>query len=166
MAGRGECAPDHVQEVLQMMSGRVYAIGLARVLFIFVVVIPALAVGLLYAIEMTRGRSSGGLILEYAILFLGTPLWLLCFAIALWQVVSRRARTVRLPFWVSPLVLVLLAADWRFVFSFNWSFLRPAWSFCAADHAGVLVLVPFRLQRSLLRTRRAPFRFVKLGTDL
>jgi hypothetical protein len=89
-------------------------------MFIFVVVIPALAVGLIYAIEATRSRSGNGLIWEYAILFLGIPVWLLCFAIALWQAVNPRVRTVGLPFWVSLLVLVLLAADWHSALTFKY----------------------------------------------
>jgi hypothetical protein len=121
MAACGERAPDQVQEVLQMMSGRAYAIRLALVVFIFAVVIPALAVGLLYVIEATRSRSGNGLVWEYFIIFLGTPLWPLCFAIALWQAVYPRTRTIGLPFWMSLLVLILLAADWRFFLSIQWS---------------------------------------------
>jgi hypothetical protein len=106
-----------------MMSGRAYAIRLAQVVSIFAVVIPALAVAVLYAIETTRGGGSVGLILEYFIMFVGGLLWLLCFASALWRTAYRRTRTIGLPFWVSLLVLILLAAeDWRFFISFGWSF--------------------------------------------
>jgi hypothetical protein len=121
MAAYGERAPDQVQEVLQMMSGRAYAIRLALVVFIFAVVIPALAMGLLYAIEATRSPSGNGVIWEVVIVFLGIPMWLLGFAIVLWHVVYPRTRTIGLPFWMSLLVLILLAADLRFFDSIRWS---------------------------------------------
>jgi hypothetical protein len=108
----------------------------------------ALAVGLLYAIEATRGRSSGGLMLEYVIIFLGTPLWLLCLAIALWRVVYPRALTIGLPFWVPLLILVLLAADWRFVFSFNWSFIRPFFTPFLFGAFALLIALAFWPQRA------------------
>ena len=128
-----------------MMSGRAYAIRLALVVFIFSVVIPALAVGLLYAIEATRSRSGNGLVFEYFILFLGTPLWLLCFAIALGRAVHQRARTVGLPFWVSLLVLILLAADWRI--SFQWSF-RPFFAPLPGGAFALLIALAFWPERA------------------
>jgi hypothetical protein len=121
MAACGERAPDQVQEVLQMMSGRAYAIRLALVAFIFAVVIPALAVGLADAIGPTLRPGGYGVLWGVVIIFLGIPLWWLCFAIALWRVVYPRTRTIGLPFWMPPLVLILLAADWRFLRDIQWS---------------------------------------------
>ena len=70
--------------------------------------------GLLYASEAIVGDRNEGLIWAYLIiLFLGIPAWLVAFAVVLWQVVHPRTRTIGLPFWVTPLVLILLAADWR-----------------------------------------------------
>jgi hypothetical protein len=147
LPGRRDPAPDQVQEALQMMSGRAYAIRLTQVVFIFAVVIPALAVGLVYAIEATRSRSGNGLVWEYIIIFLGTPLWLLCFAIALGQVVHRRARTVGLPFWVSLLVLIQLAADGGFFLSFQWSF-RPFFAPFLLGAFALLIALAFWPERA------------------
>ncbi|MGA2126394.1 MAG: hypothetical protein ABSG76_09605 [Xanthobacteraceae bacterium] len=97
-----------------MMSGRAYAIRLAQVVSIFAVVIPALAVAVLYAIWTTHDGDGIGIFFEFVIMFVGGLLWLLCFAGALWRTVYRRTRTIGLPFWVSLLVLILLAEeDWR-----------------------------------------------------
>jgi hypothetical protein len=122
MAACGESAPAQGQEVLQMMSGRAYAIRLALTVFLFTVVIPALGAGLLYAIEATRSPGDWGVVLGVFIIFLGIPAWLVAFAVVLWQVVHPRTRTIGLPFWMPPLVLILLAADWRIMG--DWSYVH------------------------------------------
>jgi hypothetical protein len=150
MAACGERAPAQGQKVLQMMSGRAYAIRLALVVFIFAVVIPALGVGLLYAIEVTRWRGGDGIILGFfLILFLGIPAWLVGFVSALWLVVHPRTRTVGLPFWVTLLVLILLAAEWQF----QWS-VRPSAPFLLGAVALLIALAfwPERAEGASPRT--------------
>jgi hypothetical protein len=97
-----------------MTSGRAYAIRLALMVFIFVVVIPAVIAALaIYGLE--SARNTGDLIWGFIIFVAVVLLWVPCFAIALWLVVYRRTRTIGLPFWISLLVLILLAADWQFL---------------------------------------------------
>jgi len=136
-----------------MMSGRAYAIRLILVVFIFAVVIPALAAGLLYAIEATRSPSGNGLLFEVFIIFLGIPLWVLGFAVALWQAVYPRTRSIGLPFWISPLVLILLAADLQFVSFSMWS-PRPFGPFLLGACA-LLIALAFWPERAEGASRRS-----------
>jgi hypothetical protein len=99
-----------------MMSGRAYAIRLALVVFIFAVVMPpVLAVLAFYSLAAAAAHSARDLVWGFIIFLAIAPLWVLCFAIALWLAVYPRTRTIGLPFWMPLLVLILLAADWRFL---------------------------------------------------
>src|SRR5882672_310364 len=104
-----------------MMSARAYAIRLALLLLIFVIVIPGGVAGLLYAMEHSSGARGAALGFGYVAYFIGIPLWVLGFGIALWLTARARVQTVGLPNWVSLSLVVLVLADWRF---FLWMF-RP-----------------------------------------
>jgi hypothetical protein len=97
-----------------MMSGRAYAVRLALVVFIFVVVMPpALAVLAFFSVE--AARDVGDIVWGFIIFVAIVLLWVPGFAVALWLAVYPRTRTIGLPFWMPLLVLILLAADWRFL---------------------------------------------------
>jgi hypothetical protein len=152
MAACGERAPDQVQDVLQMMSGRAYAIRLALVVFIFAVVMPAVIAALtIYGLELARDGSD--LVWGFIIFVAITLLWVPCFAIALWLAVYPRTRTIGLPFWMSLLVLILLAADWRLIDSVLWS-LRPFAPFLLGAFALLIALAfwPERAEGASPRT--------------
>ena len=93
-----------------MTSGRAYAIRLALVVFIFVVVTPpALAALAFFSVEVAR--DAGDLVWGFMIVVAIVLLWVPGFAVALWLTVYPRTRTIGLPFWMPLLVLILLAAD-------------------------------------------------------
>jgi hypothetical protein len=125
------------------MSARAYAIRLALLIVIFVVVIPGAVVGLLAALNASPEGRNAGLGFAYAAFFLGIPLWILSFAIACWWTASARARAVGFPFWVALSLFALVAADWRFVF---WMFGHTSWFLWAA--AALLVSLLFLPDRS------------------
>jgi len=107
-----------------MTSGRAYAIRLALVVFIFVVVTPpALAALAFFSVEVAR--DAGDLVWGFMIVVAIVLLWVPGFAVALWLTVYPRTRTIGLPFWMPLLVLILLAADWRFLDSLR----RWPWPF-------------------------------------
>jgi len=99
------------------MSARAYAIRLALLIVIFIVVIPGAVVGLLAALNASPEGRSAGLGFAYAAFFLGIPLWIMSFAIGCWWTASARARAVGFPFWVALSLFALVAADWRLIFS-------------------------------------------------
>ena len=101
------------------MSATAYVGRLAVTLLVFVVLIPGTVVGLLYAVEHAPGGRDAALGFGYAAFFIGIPLWILGFGIALWRTARARIATVGLPGWVAFLLLVLFVADWRF---FLWMF--------------------------------------------
>jgi hypothetical protein len=135
-----------------MMSARAYAIRLALLIVVFVVVIPGAVVGLLAALNASPEGRNAGLGFAYAAFFLGIPLWILSFAIACWWTASARARAVGFPFWVALSLFVLVAADWRFVF---WMFGHTSWFLYGA--AALLVSLLFLPDRGPSReTSQSP----------
>jgi hypothetical protein len=116
------------------MTSRAFAIRLAIILLVFVVVVPGAVVGLIYAMEKTPGWRDASLGLGYAAFFLGIPIWILSLAIALWRATAARARTLGLPGWIAASFLVLVIAEWKF---FLWMFYSFRVPFLAG--AGVLL---------------------------
>jgi hypothetical protein len=119
------------------MSARAYAIRLALLIVIFVVV-PGAVVGLLAVLGMTPEGRNAGLGFAYAAFVLGIPLWILSLTIMCWWTASVRARAVGFPFWVALSLFVLVAADLRFFF---WTLDRTLWFLCGA--AALLVSLLF-----------------------
>jgi len=116
------------------MTSRAFAIRLAIVLLVFVVVVPGAVIGLIYKMEKTPGWRDASLGLGYAAFFLGIPIWILSLAIALWRATAARARTLGLPGWIAISFLVLVIAEWKF---FLWMFYSFRVPFLAG--AGVLL---------------------------
>ena len=92
------------------MTGRAYALRLALVLFIWIVVIPGVVIGALFALERAGGRET---LLWF---FLCIPVWVVGFLGSLWRTVHLRVRALSLPAWIAAMLLVLLPADWRSIF--------------------------------------------------
>jgi hypothetical protein len=101
------------------MSARNYILSLALVILVFVVLIPGGVLAVMYAMERAPGWRSTAIGFGYVAFFLGIPLWILGFGIALWRTVAPRVRSVGLPAWAAFSLLVFVAADWRF---FLWLF--------------------------------------------
>ena len=116
------------------MTPRAFAIRLAIILLVFVVLVPGTVVSLIYAMEKTPGWRDASLGLGYIAFFLGIPIWILSLAIALWRATAARARTLELPGWIAVSFLVLVMAEWKF---FLWMFYSFRIPFLAG--AGVLL---------------------------
>jgi uncharacterized membrane protein YhaH (DUF805 family) len=86
------------------MSARAYLIRLAILVFVFVVAIPALAVGRLYVTDRSHNYAT-----------YSTGIWTVALAIALWRVSRKRVQAVGLPYAISLGFIPLVLADWGFV---------------------------------------------------
>ncbi len=102
------------------MSRRAYALRLALIFFIFVVAVPGVVLGLLYALEQSAGNRNAALGWGYAAFFIGIPLWALGFVIAICRAAYVRGRTAGLPAWIVLTLIVFLLADLRSVFEVRW----------------------------------------------
>jgi hypothetical protein len=126
------------------MSARAYAQRLALLFLIFVFAIPAVAVGLVFAMTQSAEWRDAAFGFGYGAFFLGIPIWILSFAIACWWTASRRAHAVGFPFWVALSLAVLVAADWRLIFSFFQEYFRGWFLYSAAILLLSLLLLPDR----------------------
>jgi hypothetical protein len=117
------------------MPAAAYIVWLAVTLLVFVVLIPVAVIGGLYMLENTPGWRSAGLGFGYVAFFIGIPLWIFAFGIALWRIARARIVAVGLPGWVGFLLFILVAADWRF---FLWMF-QPLFAPFLAAAAVMLV---------------------------